>query len=113
MSNRFAVKDTGPSGHLWEALLTFWSGSLAYLRPRHLLDVALHDAIALPQQHDAGNVGAGGLLFELGEGGDDDHVAGVRQVRRGAVDAHDPRAGRAGDGVGAQPAAARHVPDVD
>ena len=54
-----------------------------------------------------------GLVGRLGEGRDDDHVAGPREVRGRAVHADDARARLTLERVRLEPAAVRAVPDVN
>ncbi len=64
-------------------------------------------------QHHRRLVLLGVLGSQGGERGDDDHVPGLDQVRPGPVHLHHPAAALPGEGVGDQPGAGGHVPDVD
>src|SRR5215469_16244057 len=83
------------------------------LGPGHL--ARERDDAVLPVDVDDGGLPGARLLLvlDLGEGGDDDDVAGAGQVGGRAVDANDARPLRPLERVGLEPRAVATVPDVN
>src|SRR5208283_3805201 len=89
------------------------SWTAASLRARNLVLGGVGHAIESVYHDDARPVGASLGIVHVCKGGDDDHVARLRQMGSGTIDAHNSRAGLAQQGIRLKARAARHVPDVN